>query len=70
MHLTNDPAALRDERYSERGWFYFLVSRGGLEVWNPIVDFLSVRNNLKEQPNTFFALIEDDVNEYAKLFAA
>ena len=52
------------------GWFYFPVSRGGLEVWNPIVDFLSVRNNLKEQPNTFFALIEDDVKEYAKLLAA
>jgi hypothetical protein len=43
------------------GWFYFPISRGGLEVWNPIVDFLSVRNNLKEQPNTFFALMEDDI---------
>jgi len=52
------------------GWFYFPISRGGLEVWNPIVDFLSVRNNLKEQPNTFFELIEGDVKEYTKLFAA
>ena len=39
-------------------------------MWNPIVDFLSVRNNLKEQPNTFFQLIEDDVKEYTKLFAS
>ena len=52
------------------GWFYFPISRGGLEVWNPVVDFLSVRNNLKEQPNTFFALIEGDDKEYAKLFTA
>ena len=52
------------------GWFYFPISRGGLEVWNPIVDFLSVRNNLKEQPNTFFALMEEDEKEYARLLAA
>lgn len=51
------------------GWFYFPISRGGLEVWNPIIDFLSVRNNLKEQPNTFFALMEEDVKEYGRLFA-
>ena len=52
------------------GWFYFPISRGGLEVWNPVVDFLSVRNNLKKQPNTFFALMEGDVKEYASLYVA
>jgi hypothetical protein len=51
------------------GWFYFPISRGGLEVWNPIVDFLLVRNNLKDQPNTFFALMEEDEKEYARLFS-
>jgi len=51
------------------GWFYFPISRGGLEVRNPIVDFLSVRNNLKEQPNPFFALMEDDVKEHIRLFS-
>ena len=50
------------------GWFYFPISRGGLEVRNPIVDFLSVRDNLKEQPNPFFALMEGDVKEYVRLF--
>jgi len=52
------------------GWFYFPISRGGLEVWNPVVDFLSVRDNLDEQPNTFIALKEEDVKEYIKLFTA
>lgn len=52
------------------GWFYFPISRGGLEVWNPIVDFLSVRNNLKVQPNTFFELMEEDKKEYWRLFTA
>ena len=51
------------------GWFYFPISRGGLEVWNPVVDFLSVRDNLKEQPNPFFALMEDDEKEYARLYS-
>jgi hypothetical protein len=51
------------------GWFYFPISRGGLEVWNPIVDFLSVRDNLEEQPNTFFKLMEDDPKQYARLFS-
>jgi len=51
------------------GWFYFPISRGGLEVRNPIVDFLLVRNNLKEQPNPFFALTEDGLKEYARLFS-
>jgi len=51
------------------GWFYFPISRGGLEVWNPVVDFLSVRDNLKEQPNTFFELMEEDVKEYTRLFS-
>ena len=32
------------------GWFYFPISRGGLEVWNPVVDFLSVRDDLLESP--------------------
>jgi hypothetical protein len=49
------------------GWFYFPISRGGLEVWNPVVDFLSVRDNLKEEPNTFFASIEEDSKEYTRL---
>jgi len=49
------------------GWFYFPVSRGGLEVWNPIVDLLSVRNNLKEQPNTFFELMEQEETGYGRL---
>ena len=49
------------------GWFYFPISRGGLEVWNPIIDFLSVRDCLKEEPNTFFALMEEDEREYARL---
>ena len=52
------------------GWFYFPISRGGLEVRNPIVDFLSVRNNLKVQPNPFFTLMEDDVKEHIRLFSA
>ena len=51
------------------GWFYFPISRGGLEVWNPVVDFLLVWDNLKEQLNTFFALIEEDVKEYTRLFS-
>ena len=63
-----------EERFGVRdvpsGWFYFPTSRGGLEVWNPIVDFLSVRNNLKEEPNTFYALKEDDEKEYTSLFMA
>ena len=52
------------------GWFYFPITRGGLEVWNPVVDFLSVRDNLKVQPNTFFALRDEDVKEYLRLQAA
>ena len=52
------------------GWFYFPISRGGLEVRNPVVDFLSVRDNLEEQPNPFFALMEGDEKEYARLFSA
>ena len=52
------------------GWFYFPISCGGLEVWNPVVDFLSVRDNLDEQPNTFIALKEEDAKEYIKLFTA
>ena len=51
------------------GWFYFPISRGGLEVRNPIIDFLSVRNNLKEQPNPFFTLMEHDMEEHARLFS-
>ena len=47
------------------GWFYPPISRGELEVWNPVVDFLSVRNNLKKQPNTSSALMDGDVKEYA-----
>ena len=50
------------------GWFYFPISRGGLEVWNPIIDFLSVRDCLKEKPNMFFALTEEDEKEYTRLF--
>jgi hypothetical protein len=52
------------------GWFYFPISRGGLEVWNPIVDFLSVRNNLKVEPNPFTELQEEDRKEYQRLFTA
>ena len=51
------------------GWFYFPISRGGLEVWNPIIDFLSVRDDLKVEPNTFFALMEEDEKEYTRLLS-
>jgi len=51
------------------GWFYFPISRGGLEVWSPAVDFLSVRDDLKEKPNTFFALLENDEKDYKFFFS-
>ena len=51
------------------GWFYFPISRGGLEVWNPVIDFLSVRDCLKEEPNMFFTLMAEDEKEYTRLFS-
>jgi len=46
------------------GWFYFPISRGGLEVWSPTIDFLSVRDDLSDKPNTFFELMERDKKDY------
>ena len=51
------------------GWFYFPISQGGLEVRNPVINFLSVRGNLKEQPNSFIELMESDKKEYDRLFS-
>lgn len=47
------------------GWFFFPITRGGLEVRNPVIDLLAVRGDLSESPqNTFTDRMKFDLKEY------
>jgi hypothetical protein len=47
------------------GWFFFPIAFGGLEVKNPVIDFLAVRDNLRDSPEqAFLETMKSDVVEY------
>jgi hypothetical protein len=48
------------------GWFFFPISRGGLEVRNPVIDLLAVRDDLLESPEKSFVYrMKLDLEDYA-----
>lgn len=50
------------------GWFFFPITRGGLEVRNPMIDLLAVRDDLSEKPqNTFTLRMKLDAEDYVVL---
>ncbi|KDQ56321.1 hypothetical protein JAAARDRAFT_179811 [Jaapia argillacea MUCL 33604] len=50
------------------GWFFFPISYGGLEIHNPIIDYLTLRESLSDSPETMFpSEMENDKKTHISL---